>query len=109
MLRVRSGRTEPIARFPNRSPLSRLSRAVLRRSRAGHHYAPIENLEHVDVALIDRARHEIDMAAYVLTDWPILQARPFDREALWAQTQRADRMKPVTSCLASWRTAVQPA
>jgi hypothetical protein len=57
------------------------------------HYAPAENLEHVDVALIDRAEHEIDMAAYVLTDWPILQARPFDREALWAQTQRADRMK----------------
>ena len=36
--------------------------------------APGENLEHVDVALIDRARHEIDKAAYVLTDWPILQA-----------------------------------
>jgi hypothetical protein len=27
------------------------------------HYAPGENLEHVDVALIDRAEHEIDMAA----------------------------------------------
>ena len=38
------------------------------------HYAPTEKLEHVDVALIDRAEHEIDMAAYVLTDWPILQA-----------------------------------
>jgi phosphatidylserine/phosphatidylglycerophosphate/cardiolipin synthase-like enzyme len=38
------------------------------------HYAPAENLEHSDVALIDGARHEIDMAAYVLTDWPILQA-----------------------------------
>jgi len=38
------------------------------------HYAPGENLEHVDVALIDRAEREIDMAAYVLTDWPILQA-----------------------------------
>ena len=38
------------------------------------HYAPIENLEHVDVALIDRAEHEIDMAAYVLTDWPVMQA-----------------------------------
>ena len=38
------------------------------------HYAPAENLEHVDVALIDRAEREIDMAAYVLTDWPILQA-----------------------------------
>jgi phosphatidylserine/phosphatidylglycerophosphate/cardiolipin synthase-like enzyme len=30
--------------------------------------------KHVDVALIDRAEHEIDMAAHVLTDWPILQA-----------------------------------
>ncbi|MFZ3326630.1 MAG: phospholipase D-like domain-containing protein [Methylocella sp.] len=38
------------------------------------HYAPAENLEHVDVALIDRADHEIDMAAYVLTDWAIMQA-----------------------------------
>jgi phosphatidylserine/phosphatidylglycerophosphate/cardiolipin synthase-like enzyme len=38
------------------------------------HYAPAENLEHIDVALIDRAEHEIDMAAYVLTDWPVMQA-----------------------------------
>jgi phosphatidylserine/phosphatidylglycerophosphate/cardiolipin synthase-like enzyme len=38
------------------------------------HYAPIENLEHVDVALIDGAQHEIDMATYVLTDWPVMQA-----------------------------------
>ena len=38
------------------------------------HYAPAENLEHVDVALIDRAEHEIDVAAYVLTDRPIMQA-----------------------------------
>jgi phosphatidylserine/phosphatidylglycerophosphate/cardiolipin synthase-like enzyme len=39
-----------------------------------NHYAPTENLEHVDVALIDGAEHEIDLAAYVLTDWPIMQA-----------------------------------
>jgi phosphatidylserine/phosphatidylglycerophosphate/cardiolipin synthase-like enzyme len=38
------------------------------------HYAPAENLEHIDVELIDSARHEIDFAAYVLTDWPIMQA-----------------------------------
>ena len=38
------------------------------------HYAPAENLEHVDVSLIDRAEHEIDLAAYVLTDWSIMQA-----------------------------------
>ena len=45
------------------------------------HYAPGENLEHVDVALIDRAEHEIDMAAYVLPDWPVMQAltRPADK------------------------------
>jgi hypothetical protein len=36
------------------------------------HYARVENLEHVDVALIDSARREIDFAAYVLTDWPII-------------------------------------
>ena len=47
---------------------------MLRPSRAVIHYAPIENLEHVDVALIDRAEREIDMAAYVLTDWPVMQA-----------------------------------
>jgi hypothetical protein len=38
------------------------------------HYAPIENLEHIDVALIDTAKREIDLAAYVLTDWPVIQA-----------------------------------
>jgi phosphatidylserine/phosphatidylglycerophosphate/cardiolipin synthase-like enzyme len=38
------------------------------------HYAPTENLEHIDVELIDTARREIDLAAYVLTDWPIIQA-----------------------------------
>jgi phosphatidylserine/phosphatidylglycerophosphate/cardiolipin synthase-like enzyme len=38
------------------------------------HYAPAENLEHIDVVLIDTAKHEIDFAAYVLTDWPVMQA-----------------------------------
>jgi phosphatidylserine/phosphatidylglycerophosphate/cardiolipin synthase-like enzyme len=38
------------------------------------HYAPAENLEHADVVLIDTARHEIDLAAYVLTGWPVIQA-----------------------------------
>lgn len=36
--------------------------------------APAENLEHVDVALIDTAKREIDRAAYVLTDGPVIQA-----------------------------------
>jgi phosphatidylserine/phosphatidylglycerophosphate/cardiolipin synthase-like enzyme len=38
------------------------------------HYAPAENLERIDDELIDSAKHEIDFAAYVLTDWPVLQA-----------------------------------
>jgi phosphatidylserine/phosphatidylglycerophosphate/cardiolipin synthase-like enzyme len=38
------------------------------------HYAPVENLEQADVTLIDRAEHDIDIAAYVLTDWPVMRA-----------------------------------
>jgi phosphatidylserine/phosphatidylglycerophosphate/cardiolipin synthase-like enzyme len=38
------------------------------------HYALAENLEHIDVELIDTAKREIDMAAYVLIDWPVMQA-----------------------------------
>jgi phosphatidylserine/phosphatidylglycerophosphate/cardiolipin synthase-like enzyme len=38
------------------------------------HYAPAENVEHIDVKLIDSAKKEIDFAAYVLTDWPVMQA-----------------------------------
>lgn len=37
-------------------------------------YAPETNLEHADVALLDRAEHTIDIAAYVLTDWPVMRA-----------------------------------
>lgn len=38
------------------------------------HYAPIENLERIDVALIRSARHSLDMAMYTLTDWAIIAA-----------------------------------
>jgi len=38
------------------------------------HYAPAENLEQIDVALIDSAGETIDMAAYVLTDWAVIDA-----------------------------------
>jgi hypothetical protein len=38
------------------------------------HYAPAENVEHIDVALIDSAQREINLAARVLTDWPVIQA-----------------------------------
>ncbi|PNE11344.1 MAG: phosphatidylserine synthase [Beijerinckiaceae bacterium] len=55
-------------------PLARLARAAgPRRSRA-HHSLRASGKPGVDVALIDRAEHEIDMAAYVLTDWPVMQA-----------------------------------
>jgi phosphatidylserine/phosphatidylglycerophosphate/cardiolipin synthase-like enzyme len=37
-------------------------------------YAPVENLEQADVALFDRAERDIDIAAYVLTDWPVMRA-----------------------------------
>ena len=36
------------------------------------HYAPVENLEHVDVELLRSARAKIDIAAYSLTDWLII-------------------------------------
>lgn len=38
------------------------------------HYAPAENLERVDVDLIRSARTRIDMAAYTLADWPVIDA-----------------------------------
>lgn len=38
------------------------------------HYAPAENLEHVDVAMLNGARTSIDLAAFVLTDWPVIDA-----------------------------------
>ena len=47
------------------------------------HYAPVENLEHADVALIDQAEHNIDLAAYVMTDWPIMRALIRAAELCW--------------------------
>lgn len=38
------------------------------------HYAPGENLERVDVGLLHSAHTKIDMAAYSLTDWPVIDA-----------------------------------
>ncbi len=37
------------------------------------HYAPAEDLESIDVALIGEAEKQIDMAAYVLTDRAVIQ------------------------------------
>src|ERR1035441_4407411 len=38
------------------------------------HYAPVENLEHIDLALIRSATKSVDVAAYSLTDWAIISA-----------------------------------
>ena len=38
------------------------------------HYAPGEDLESIDVALIGEATRQIDMAGYVLTDRAVVQA-----------------------------------
>ena len=38
------------------------------------HYAPVEDLEALDVAEIDQADTTIDIAAYVLTDVPVIEA-----------------------------------
>jgi phosphatidylserine/phosphatidylglycerophosphate/cardiolipin synthase-like enzyme len=36
------------------------------------HYAPVEHLEHIDIALIGSATKSIDLAMYTLTDWAII-------------------------------------
>lgn len=38
------------------------------------HFAPVESLEHIDVALLRSATKSIDLTAYVLTDWAIIAA-----------------------------------
>ena len=38
------------------------------------HYAPVENLEHIDLALIKSARKSVHVAMYTLTDWAIIAA-----------------------------------
>ena len=38
------------------------------------HDAPVKNLERVDVELLKAAHKQIDMAAYSLTDWAVIDA-----------------------------------
>lgn len=38
------------------------------------HYAPAENLEHIDVGELDRATNSIDFAAFILSDRPVIDA-----------------------------------
>ena len=75
------------------------------------HYAPVENLELVDVALLKSARSKIDLTAFSLTDWPVIDALvdahrrgvvvrvvldPSEQHALDRLTEVSDgiRMKP---------------
>jgi phosphatidylserine/phosphatidylglycerophosphate/cardiolipin synthase-like enzyme len=37
-------------------------------------YAPLKNLEHIDLSLIRSATKSVDMAMYTLTDWVIIAA-----------------------------------
>jgi phosphatidylserine/phosphatidylglycerophosphate/cardiolipin synthase-like enzyme len=61
------------------------------------HYAPNEDLERIDVALLGEAAKQIDMAAYVLTDRAVVEAL---REAasrgvkvrLWRDANMAERV-----------------
>lgn len=41
---------------------------------SGHHYAPLENLEAIDLAQLANATRSIDMAAYTLTDVAVINA-----------------------------------
>jgi hypothetical protein len=57
------------------------------------HYAPVENLERVDVDLIRLARERIDMAAYTLTDWPVIGVTSgWESASFAALSSRSDRI-----------------
>jgi phosphatidylserine/phosphatidylglycerophosphate/cardiolipin synthase-like enzyme len=75
------------------------------------HYAPVENLERLDVALLQSAHSKIDLTAFSLTDRPVIDALveahrrgvvvrivldPSERHALDRLTEVSDgiRMKP---------------
>lgn len=69
------------------------------------HYAPRENLEHIDLALLNGARETIDFAGYIVTDRPVIdalnaaKARGVSVRLLLDHTQRHDleRLAPVLS------------
>jgi hypothetical protein len=69
------------------------------------HYATAENLEHIDVELIDSAKHEIDFAAHVPTDWPAMQALAHaDTPAKMSRVLSAGR-PPAVSFASIWSNA----
>jgi phosphatidylserine/phosphatidylglycerophosphate/cardiolipin synthase-like enzyme len=48
--------------------------AIVPATRPEIHYAPEERLDQIDLSLIENAGTSIDMAAYVLSDWAIIDA-----------------------------------
>jgi phosphatidylserine/phosphatidylglycerophosphate/cardiolipin synthase-like enzyme len=54
--------------------LTILSTAYARAAEVEAHYAPVENLERIDIELIRSASKSIDVAIYTLTDWAIIGA-----------------------------------
>jgi len=62
------------------------------------HFAPAENLEQIDVGLMDAAQHEIDLAAFVLTDGEsckrlgALRIEVFRCAFIWRQKPRQNNL-----------------
>ena len=52
--------------------------AVSAVGQVGTHYSPAENLEALDVQELSKAQHTIDLAAFSLTDQPIIEALKAD-------------------------------
>lgn len=59
---------------PHLCPRSRAAGRAAHAERLEWHNAPAENLEHIDVEQLATARQTIDIAAYVLTDWAVMDA-----------------------------------
>ena len=70
------------------------------------HYAPLKNLEHIDLSLIRSATKSVDMAMYTLTDWVIIAALKTlaHAELLSALHSIQVRVKHTTSWL-TWPTS----
>lgn len=74
------------------------------------HFAPSENLETIDVARLDAARASIDMAAFVLTDRPVIAAltraaRRRVRVRLYRQIEDYDPSRATAAAIAELEQA----
>lgn len=61
----------PLPLQPNLAPIS--ASAPIEANQFEIHYSPAENLEQIDVGLLSQATNTIDIAAYVLTDVPVIE------------------------------------